>query len=137
MADKCFAHFHMTLEEYGLWNYARSVSAESGRFYLSGRGTASCFYDTDKNAVYRVGESLLEKGWFKLLKDKSRHPRTGAWIPKIVYPLSHEEWVEKFTRTFCRVCQEDELPVPKLGQGHITPVPNPALPVPETGLNLI
>ena len=52
----CYANCHMTLEEFGLWNYLRSVSYESGIAYLSGRQIAGYFSETNKIFVEKLGE---------------------------------------------------------------------------------
>ena len=42
--NSCFAHYHMTIDEYGLWTHAREVSHDSGVFYFDGRKIAARFF---------------------------------------------------------------------------------------------
>jgi hypothetical protein len=72
-ASRCYERQHMTLEEYGLWAYASTVSHQSGVFYMDARGIAKRFSDTGKDAIYRVARRLEEKGWFRRLKPARRH----------------------------------------------------------------
>jgi hypothetical protein len=57
----CFAHHHLTMEEYGLWTHARQLAHDSGIFYFDGRKIAQRFGETGKNAAYRVGKNLIRK----------------------------------------------------------------------------
>jgi hypothetical protein len=102
----------MTPEEFGLWNYARSVSYESKIVYLSGREVAKAFSGISKNVVYRIADQLVAKGWFRELCPYSRNPKTGTLIPRQVYALDHEEWVAECSATQCR-------PVPVAGQALV------------------
>jgi len=126
---KCFVNFHLTPEEFGLWNYLRSVSYESGIAYLSGRQIAQHFDDTDKNAVYRIIDRLFAKAW---LEEFSPFYRTtnGSYVPRSAKVLDHATWVQAHGSASCR-------PVPNLGQGRPVPIPdlsrNPDSPVPNLG----
>ena len=84
---RCYARCHMTMEEYGLWQYACEVSHKSGKFYLSGPKVAIEYRDTDKSTVYRVGKKLIAAGWFRLIEPRRRDPKTGLWKPPVVKPL--------------------------------------------------
>jgi|SRR5579862_2394175 len=99
--SRCFAHSHMTLQEYGLWTYAREVSYKSGEFYLSGPKAASAFSDTGKNVIYRVGKRLIAKGWFKLLRPRHRSKITGMMTPNVVSALTSEQWHAEYGTGEC------------------------------------
>ncbi len=119
----------MTPEEFGLWNYARSVSHNSDMVYLSGRQIARFFANTEKDAIYRIAKPLCDRGWFQVLRKKYRHPTTGQWICAVVRALDHEEWVRSHSDAFCVACPEEEVPVENLRQGQVPPVENSRTPV--------
>jgi len=99
----CYAHVHLTPEEYGLWTYGRTVSHESNIVYLSGRHIAQEFFETNKDAIYRIAEGMEAKGWARKLRSKRRHPKTGQWISADYRFLSHDEWVQQYGNSFCKV----------------------------------
>jgi hypothetical protein len=103
--SSCYAHVHMTPEEYGLWTYGRTVSFVSNIVYLSGRHIAQEFFETNKDAIYRIAEGLEAKGWAKKLRSKRRHPKTGQWISADYRFLSHDEWVSQYGDSFCKVSE--------------------------------
>jgi hypothetical protein len=78
---KCFAHYHMTPAEYGLWDVCRSLSHESGILYFSGRNVAARFKGLGKTGAYNLAASLVESGWFQILKDSVRR-KDGTWSPR-------------------------------------------------------
>lgn len=89
----CFAHVHMTLEEYGLWTFAKRVSYESNKFFFNGSGMAKNeFSGMNKDRFYRVREALIRKGWFRVLEGPSK-TKYGRFSCGVYYPLSHDEWV--------------------------------------------
>lgn len=102
MSSKCFPRCHMTLEEHGLYTYAASVSYESRKFYLSGPKVALEYRDTGRNVIYRVGQLLIESGWFKVISPRFKDRVTGLWKPAVVRPLTHDEWVAKYGDATCR-----------------------------------
>jgi plasmid stability protein len=109
----------MTPEEFGLWNYCRSVSYESKIVYLSGREVAKAFSGISKNVIYRIADQLVAKGWFRELSPYTRNPKTGTLIPRRIYPLDHNEWVAQYSTIECRY-----VPVPNSGQDELpSPVP--------------
>lgn len=118
MSIKCFANCHMTPEEFGLWNYCRSVSHESGVVYLSGREIAKAFSGISKNVIYRIANQLIAKGWLRVLAGYARNPKTGTLVPKKAYALDHSEWVAEYSAIECR-----PVPVPNSGQDAPAPVP--------------
>jgi hypothetical protein len=93
---KCFAHHHMTFEQYGLWTHAREVSHQSGVFYFGGRQVAERFRNTGKDAAYRVAQSLVHEGWFVTLKKSKRDRKTGIFKPAQYQPVSHDEWAAEY-----------------------------------------
>lgn len=116
----CFAHNHLTPEEFGVYEYARRVSHDSGVFYFDGRGVASQFSSTGKNSIYRIVNGLVAKGWFIVHKERGRNA-LGVWDASQYVLVSHDDWVKSHPGH----CGQ---PVPKSGQA---PVPNPGqVPVP-------
>jgi hypothetical protein len=94
----CFAHRHLTMEEYGLWTHARQLAHESGIFYFDGRKIAERFGQTKKDAAYRVGRNLIRKGWLVVVR-KPKRLKTGMFSPGQYRPLTHEEWAAKHPGT--------------------------------------
>jgi len=91
-ATNCFAHVHMTLEEYGLWTYASKVSYQSKKFYFNGSGMAKGeFCGMNKDLFYRVRNALIRKGWFRVLEGPSK-TKYGRYSCGVYCPLSHDEW---------------------------------------------
>lgn len=129
---QCFTHFHMTIEEYGLWNHARSLSHESGKFYLSGPKVALEFADTTRNTIYRIGQNLIEKKWFRVIRKRQRNPKTGLWNPTIVYPLTHAEWVSENSNIMCIPC-----PKSSMDESESTPDSRPSMPVSSTSMPVL
>lgn len=137
-AQKCFANLHLTPEEYGLWEYLRSVSHSTGIAYLSGRRIASDFVDTNKNTIYRLIDRLFEKSW---LEEFSAFYRTksGMYVPRSAKVLTHDQWVVRYGRADCRPVpksgQVEPVPVSSLSRNRDTPVPNLGRSCPEIGNN--
>jgi hypothetical protein len=102
MRTKCFPRCHMTLEEHGLYTYAVAVSYETGKFYLSGPKVAKEYRDTGRNVIYRVGQLLIELGWFEVISPRFKDRVTGLWRPSIVRPRSHAEWTANYGESDCR-----------------------------------
>jgi hypothetical protein len=103
--NNCFAHYHMTIDEYGLWTHAREVSHESKVFYFDGRKIAARFAGTGKDRPYRIGKRLVRKGWFSVLRTPKRL-KNGMFAPGEYYPLSHDEWINKNGTDFCFACPQ-------------------------------
>ena len=127
MSDqRCYARQHMTLEEYGLWQYARTVAYQSGVFYMDARGIAKRFSETGKDAIYRVARRLEVKGWFRRFKSSRRHKKTGTWAASQYQPLSHDQWVADHPgECTCLEIQTGE-PVEKSRQAVEIPVEQPS-----------
>lgn len=129
----CFTHFHMTIEEFGLWNHARSLSHESGRFYLSGPKVALEFADTTRNTIYRIGKNLIEKKWFRVIRKRQRNPKTGLWNPTVVYPLTHPEWVAENSNIMCIPCLKSSMDGDESIPDSGTSIPVFSTSMPENG----
>jgi hypothetical protein len=139
----CFAHYHLTVEEYGLWTHARQLAHESGIFYFDGRKIAQRFGKTGKNTIYRIGNNLIRKGWFVIIR-RSKRLKNGMFSPGEYRPLSHEEWVARYPGT----CLESNTPIestsPETGTGEDVTSPgngidlsrNRERPVLESGHNV-
>lgn len=90
----CFAHRHMTIKEFGLWNYLRSVSHKSHVVQFDGRQIASQFADATKSAVYRVRDRLIKGGWLVLTR-RAERLSSGHYSSAEYKALSHEEWRQR------------------------------------------
>ena len=152
--SKCYAHNHLTMNEYALWDVARSLSYGDGVLYFNGRNIAARFKGADKSTMYRLAKSLLDQGWFVVLKDTTRR-RDGTWSPRQYRVLSHAEWAAAHP-TACDGLHlssddEDSEPVPtqdKPVPDHVldasqpvpirtSPVPIRDQPVPQDRHNLM
>jgi hypothetical protein len=91
----------MTPKEFGVWNYLRSVSHESGIAYLSGDQIAECFANTCGDAIYDTINRLKSKGWIKVFSPSYRNDH-GAWVARGGIVLDHAQWVEQFGSADCR-----------------------------------
>lgn len=125
---KCFPNCHMTPKEFGVWNYLRSVSHESGIAYLSGDQIAECFADTGGDAIYDTINRLKSKGWIKISSPSYRNDH-GVWVARGGFILDHARWVEEFGSAECRPVaksrqvQETNLSVnPDLSENSASPV---------------
>ena len=103
----CFAHSHMTPDQYGLWTHLREVSARYKKLYFDGRTVANRFSKTSKSTVYRISDSLIRDGWLVVVKPSKRLP-DGTYSKRELRVLSHKEWSENNPGK----CQ----PVPPVGQ---------------------
>jgi hypothetical protein len=136
---ECFAHHHMTVQEFGFWNYARSVSHERKVLFFDGRKIAARFEGTSKSTCYRLLKKLEAKGWCVCLvpTKKNKH---GMWTATQWRFLDHEEWAAKH-KNQCGTAR----PVPpavvdsqKSSPSHATVQSQPCnQPVPQVGHNLI
>src|SRR5690242_5456700 len=113
---RCYARCHLTLAEYGLYQYASEVSYKSGKFYCSGPKAAMEVADTGKNAIYRVAKRLVKAGWFEVLTRSHRRPTTGTYLPLVVRPILHDEWKRKHPEAICHPVE----PMTETGNGTMT-----------------
>lgn len=121
--SKCYARCHLTLEEYGLWQYAREVSYASGKFFLSGPKVATEYRATTKNTVYRVGKLLIAAGWFQVIEKRRKDLKRGLWKPPVIRALSHDDWVKLNGRSQCQVqpmADVGDVSMPDSGHGAMT-----------------
>src|SRR5262245_32282628 len=88
---KCYAHYHMTAQQYGFLDVCRALAHETGILYFNGPGIAARFQGMHKSTAYNLADSLLELGFFKLVKESHRR-RDGTFSPKQYRVLSHDEW---------------------------------------------
>src|ERR1700733_901330 len=95
---RCFAHFHMTIAEFGLWTHLRDLSYGSKPQYtyrFDDRAIAARFAEErgcSKDTVNRLRRSLAEKKFIKWLEPQKRIG--GRYAPRLGRILSHEEWAE-------------------------------------------
>jgi len=141
---QCFAHAHMTPDEYGVWNLCRELSYKSGVLLLDGRSMAQRFAGTSKSTIYRLVKALTKGEWFVLLEPLKRGA-SGQYLAARYKVLSHDEWTERHGCTQCSH-QRVTSPVPKsastcpeievhLSQNHVPPVPYLGHSMKEHNLN--
>jgi hypothetical protein len=133
---KCFAHYHMTAPEYALWDVCRSLSHQSGILYFNGRGIAARFESMAKSTAYNLAESLVEKGWFQLLKDSQRR-KDGQFSPRQYKVLSHADWAAENPGRCDSPVQLQDSDESSPVQPHYSPVQLQNQPVQPEGHNLI
>jgi hypothetical protein len=137
-APPCFAHRHMTGNEYALYDVARSKSHQSDNriLFFDGREMAAEFATMSKSTAYNTAHSLEEKGWFKLIKASTRRRTDGTWSATHYKVLSHQEW-EKEHPDGCPAKRNlKKSPVQSEGTVNAQPVQNEAQPVQPEGHNL-
>jgi hypothetical protein len=133
----CYANYHLTVAEYGLWEHSRTISFKRGRLLFDGRKMSARFSGTGKNAFYRLAAQLVKKGWFEIIDDnvtksgKRKRDSHGHYLPTVYGVLNHEEWVNKHGFKACRHVEIDEE-VQSPDQDTSSPQIG-TRPVPETG----
>jgi hypothetical protein len=132
----CYANYHMTVAEYGLWEHARTISHTRGRLLFDGRKMSARFSGTGKDTFYRLAAQLVEKGWFEVIdanvteSGKRKRDSHGHYLPTVYHVLSHEEWAKKRGTKSCRHVEIDEE---VQSSNHDTSSPqNATLRVPES-----
>jgi len=101
----CFAHRHMTPQEFGVYKYIEAVSHESGVFYSDGHSMAKEFEAREWRTCKRLIDSLAKKGWLRLLVAPARNAQ-GIFTCARYALVEHEEWV----KTHSNHCRRDPLP---------------------------
>jgi hypothetical protein len=128
----CFAHHHLTVEEYGLWTHARQLAHESGILYFDGRKIAKRFIETGKNTIYRIGHNLIRKGWLVIVREPKRL-KNGMFSPGQYRPVSHDEWVAKHPGACPGIGTGEDDTSPEIGNDLSR---NQERPVLESGHNI-
>lgn len=119
---KCYANYHMSPEEYGLWTHLREISSRSDYvYYLDDRSIARRF-QASKNSINRVRRSLAEKGWFG--KDFARgfqRAEDGRFQSQKATILSHDEWAQENSgrTTACHEFKTGPVPESKSGNQDV------------------
>ena len=128
MTTRCFAHQHMTPDEYGIYCFARMVAHGSGIFFGDGRAIAQAFRGTSKTGIYRKLKSLVRDGWMETLVPSVRQ-ESGVFSCARYRVVDHDEWVTKYGSGQCVTYPgiEASQPVPPVGQV------NDGQPVPPAG----
>ena len=93
-AIRCYPHHHMTAQQYGFWDVCRSLAFKNDILFFNGRSIAARFKGMSKSSAYLLADSLVEGGWFLLLKDSTRR-KDGTFSPKQYRLLSHEDWTKQ------------------------------------------
>jgi hypothetical protein len=101
----CFAHRHMTPQEFGVYKYIEAVSHESGVFYSDGHSMAKEFEAREGRTCKRLIDSLAKKGWLRLLVAPARNAQ-GIFTCAQYTLVEHEEWI----KTHSNQCRRDPLP---------------------------
>lgn len=115
---ECFAHYHLTIAEYGLWSHLRELSSKFGYVYkFSDRKIAERFAKergSSKSTVNTIRQSLVRKGFIVWL-GKAPAKRAGGGLAREGRILSHREWAELHPGECAalaerRMCDCPELP---------------------------
>jgi hypothetical protein len=101
----CFAHRHMTPQEFGVYKYIEAVAHQSGIFYSDARAMSEEFEAREWRTCKRLVDSLSAKGWLRLLKAPARNAQ-GIFTCAHYALVSHSEWVE----THPNKCRLEPLP---------------------------
>jgi hypothetical protein len=89
---ECYAHYHMTGNEYAVWDVCRAMaSSHNWIVYFSGPRIALKFASMSRNTPYNVLKALSRKGWFQKVRDSYRRA-DGTMTPSQYRVLSHDEW---------------------------------------------
>jgi hypothetical protein len=139
----CFAHYHLKVEEYGLWAHARQLAHDSGIFYFDGRKIAERFGETGKNTIYRIGKNLVRKGWLVVVR-KPKRLKNGMFSPAQYRPVSHEEWAARHPGACLEIQAAPDITSPGIRTGEDDTSPgngndlswNQERPVLESGHNI-
>jgi hypothetical protein len=110
-----FPHYTMTDSEYGVWNYARSVSHESKVFQCSARAMAARFRSMSKSTANRRINGLVKKHWFDVIEPTKRG-KGGLWIPAKLRPLSPAEYQQRYSEVCMNAIGEVEKRLKELDQ---------------------
>jgi hypothetical protein len=122
-SKRCFEQAHMTCAEFGLWKQYMMLAYTSGKLFCDGRKTADRFSGESKDHIYRLRNSLINKGWLVTIKGSGRDKKTGRRTPGEFIVLSHEQWVKKHGKNECKSSLFSELePVSPVQMADDSPV---------------
>ena len=113
---KCFAHFHLTIAEFGLWTHLRELSYGSKpqhTYRFDDRAIAARFAEErgcSKDTINRLRRSLADKKFIAWLEPQKRIG--GRFAPRLGRILDHAEWAEKYPgRCIHNALEGDKPPV--------------------------
>lgn len=125
-ASKCFAQFHMSCAEYGLWDQCRALSHKSGTLFFDGRKMAARFKGVSYSKIYRLLDSLVLKGWITKFENSQPRRTDGTYTATQYWVLSHDQWVAKYGKHECskgwKNALQDAHPVSPVQQAPVSPV---------------
>ncbi len=101
----CFAHNHMTMREFGLWNRIRALQSRFGFVYFDADDLSAGFVSTSRDVIYDDCTRLLDAGWLQLLQPRKRK-KDGTWEARKLTALSHKDWQTKYPDK-CLTPQDD------------------------------
>ncbi|MDP9162080.1 MAG: AAA family ATPase [Acidobacteriota bacterium] len=101
---QCFAHDHMTAEEFAIWNFAAGVSHKSKIFRAGSRVIAAHFEGMSQRTANRRVQSLVAKGWFEKIGRAGRNS-LGWVLPSKFKVLTHDEYETRYPQR-CKECLE-------------------------------
>ena len=105
----CFAHRHMTGNEYAIYDLARSKSRKTGILILSSRRMANEFIGMSKTTANDTALSLVSKGWFDPVAPRSDGKPTG--IEARYRVLTHAQWIAKYPDKQASECRSNKEPL--------------------------
>lgn len=136
-----YPHYIMTDSEYGVWNYAGSVSHQTKVFQCGARAMATRFKSMSKSTASRRINGLIKSGWFDVI-EPARRGNGGLWRPAKLRPLSSEEYQQRYSDVCKRAvddvaravkeldqCGEPTCSTGDAGQHHAVPLECAPVPV--------
>jgi hypothetical protein len=114
------------MQEYALWEVCmRLTSGGKNKLFFDGRKMAARFFSTSKSTIYRIADSLIDKGWLIPLNGRGhkQHKDSGMYKATEYTVLTHKQWTAKHgTKQCCREPLDElpaEAPVPKIPVGPV------------------
>jgi hypothetical protein len=104
--EDCFAHCHMTMRQFGLWNRVWDLQKKTGWVYFDAYFIEDNFVLTSHDTIYSDCADLLALGWFELIGERKRK-KDGTWESRKIRALAHREWSQKHPGK-CRNVQVDQ-----------------------------
>lgn len=91
LANQCFAHRHMTPQEFGVYEYVGAVTHKSGVFFMDAESLAREFEGRGWRVFHDIVNGLAAKGWLRLIRAKTR-TKNGTFAPAQYARVEHPEW---------------------------------------------
>lgn len=97
----CFAHCHMTPQEFGVYKYIEAITHDSGIFYCNAKAVAAAFSGREWRTFQNLIDSLADKGWLRVVKASTRDA-LGRNTSTHYALATHDEWAKSHGENDCR-----------------------------------